>query len=191
MFLMAFYGFFRIGKLAAKSTSAGGSAAQYNSMRFLSHQGSIRMIKITITNFKHNTDKRPFDILIEREDSLPMCPVQVMVEFCKLIGHQAGPLFCHTDTSLITVDQFNGISVPACFFAGSIQAGIRDIAFALRLPVTRPRRGSLTHKFGRLAAGNPMHLNFTLGPTLCTQTEKSWSVENSVLPRIVVVVVVV
>ena len=69
MFLMAFYGFFRIGKLAAKRTSAGGSVAQYNGMRFLSHQGSIRMIKITITNFKHNTDKLPFGILIEREDS--------------------------------------------------------------------------------------------------------------------------
>ena len=86
MFLMAFYGFFRIGKLAAKSTSACGSVAQYSRMRFLSHQGSIPMIKITITNFKHNTDKRPFDILIEREDSLPMCSVQVMVEYCKLIG---------------------------------------------------------------------------------------------------------
>ena len=61
--------------------------------------------------------------------------------------------------------------VAACFFAGSIQAGIRDIVFALGLPVTPPKRGSLTFKFGRLAAGNPMHLNFTLGPTLCTQTE--------------------
>ena len=57
-------------------------------------------------------------------------------------------------------------SVAACFSAGSIRADIRVIVFALGLLVTRPKRGSLTLKFGRLAAGNPMHLNFILGPTL-------------------------
>ena len=107
MFLMAFYGFVHIGELAAKSTGAGGSVVQYNHMRFLSRHGSIRMIKITITNFKHNTDKRPFNILLEREDSLPMSPVQALVEYCKLRGNQQGPLFCHTDTSPITVGKFN------------------------------------------------------------------------------------
>lgn len=65
------------------------------------------MIKITITNFKHNMDKRSFDILIKREDSFPVCPVQVMVEYCKLRGNQAGPLFCHTVASPLTVGQFN------------------------------------------------------------------------------------
>ena len=76
-------------------------------MHFLSHQGSIFIIKLTITNFKHNTDKRPFDIFIQREDSLPVCPVQVMVEYCKLRDNRAGPLFCHTVRIPITVGQFN------------------------------------------------------------------------------------
>lgn len=93
VFLMAFYGFFRIGELAAKSTNAGGSVVQYSNMRFLTQQGLIHMVKITITNFKHNTNNRPFDILIEREDSLPMCPVQAMVDYCNLRGSKAGPLF--------------------------------------------------------------------------------------------------
>ena len=107
MFLIAFYGFFRIGELAAKNANSGGSVVQFSDMRFLTHDGNIHMLKITITNFKHNTDKRPFVILIEREDSMPFCPVQAMLDYCKLRGTQAGPLFCHSDTSPITVGQFN------------------------------------------------------------------------------------
>ena len=45
--------------------------------------------------------------LIAREDLLPLCTVQAMIEFCKLRGTHAGPLFCHGDTSPITVGQFN------------------------------------------------------------------------------------
>ena len=66
MFLIAFYGFFRIGELAAKNANSGGSVVQFSDMRFLTHDGNIHMLKITITNFKHNTDQRPFVILIER-----------------------------------------------------------------------------------------------------------------------------
>lgn len=77
---MAFYGLFRIGELAAKNANSGGSisVAQLSAMRFLTLEGNIHMLKITIPNFKYNTDKRPFVILIDREDSLPFCPVQAM-----------------------------------------------------------------------------------------------------------------
>lgn len=118
MFLMAFYGFFRIGELAAKSANAGDSVVQYNNMRFLTQRGIIRMVKITITNFKHNTNSRPFDILIEREDSLPMCPVQAMVDYCKLRGSKAGPLFCQADSSPITAGQFNAELRRCLLFCG-------------------------------------------------------------------------
>jgi len=38
---------------------------------------------------------------------MPFCPVQAMLDYCKLRGNQAGPLLCHSDTSPITVGQFN------------------------------------------------------------------------------------
>ena len=50
LFLMAFYGFIRIGELAAKSANAGGSVVQYCNMRFLTQRGLIRIVKLTITN---------------------------------------------------------------------------------------------------------------------------------------------
>ena len=107
MFLIAFYGFFRISELAAKNANSGGSVVQFSDMRFLTHDGNIHMLKITITKFKHNTDKRPFVILIEREDSMPFCPVQAMFNYPSRPSTQAGHLFCHSDTSPITVGQFN------------------------------------------------------------------------------------
>ena len=57
--LIAF--FFRIGELAAKGATSGGVLVQYSNLRFLTPQGSILMIKITITKFKIH--RRPFDIL--------------------------------------------------------------------------------------------------------------------------------
>ena len=71
MFLLAFYGFFRIGELAAKSANSGGTVVQYNQLRFLTRTGNAHMIKITITKLKHNTTNLPFDILIQRELSSP------------------------------------------------------------------------------------------------------------------------
>ncbi|CAH3178607.1 unnamed protein product, partial [Porites evermanni] len=71
----------------------------------LGRQGSSD-IRLPISSpFKHNTDKRPFVILIEREDSMPFCPVQAMFNYPSRPSTQAGHLFCHSDTSPITVGQ--------------------------------------------------------------------------------------
>jgi len=44
------------------------------------------MIKIITTTFKHNTDRKPFEILIDREDNLPFCPVKSLLEYCTSRG---------------------------------------------------------------------------------------------------------
>ena len=106
MFLLAFYGFFRIGELAAKSAGCAASVVQFKDLTFLVHNGQPRMIKIIITTFKHNTNKQPFEILIEREDTLPFCPVQIMVEYCKTRGALPGP-FCQPNLTPVTVYQFH------------------------------------------------------------------------------------
>lgn len=73
MFLTAFYGFFRISELAAKSGCS--TVVQYENLRLLTSAGKIHSAKITIRNFKHNTTNRPFDIVITGNDCLPCCPV--------------------------------------------------------------------------------------------------------------------
>ena len=71
--------------------------------KFLPHNGQPQMIKIIITAFKHNTDRKPFEILIDREDTLPFCPVKSLVPE----GLSPGPLFCQQNLTPITVYQFN------------------------------------------------------------------------------------
>ena len=71
MFLLAFYGFFRIGELAAKSAGRHCSLLQFKDLTFLMSNGTPHMINLTITDFKHNTSRKPFEILIEREAAMP------------------------------------------------------------------------------------------------------------------------
>ena len=67
MFMTAFYGFFRIGELAAKNVDSGGDVLQYDDLCFISSNGSISMAQLTIRKFKHNTANKAFEILIARE----------------------------------------------------------------------------------------------------------------------------
>ena len=107
MFLTAFYGFFRIGELATKTVRGSDEVIQYDDIRFLSKDGQTQIVKITISKFKHNTKGRPFDILIEREETLCLCPVQSLIDYCQVRGQKPGPLFCLPDLSPITIGKFN------------------------------------------------------------------------------------
>ena len=69
--------------------------------------GKANMVKIVITQFKHNPSRQPFEILIERDETSPFCPVKALVDYCRLRGSQPGPLFCHQNIAPVTVNQFN------------------------------------------------------------------------------------
>ena len=99
MFLVAFYGLFRIGELATKSTRVASSVVQFNNLTFL----STHEAKISISNYKHNTSNSPFDIIPAREVSQPFCPVAALLQYCLTSGDRPGPLFCHVDYSPIPV----------------------------------------------------------------------------------------
>ncbi|XP_078354820.1 uncharacterized protein LOC144639381 [Oculina patagonica] len=106
MFLTAFYGFFRISELAAKSARSN-AVIQYDNLRLLKSAGKIHSIKITITHFKHNINNRPVDIIITGDNTLQFCPVKSLLQYCEMRGDKPGPLFCHLDNSPILVTQFN------------------------------------------------------------------------------------
>ena len=107
MFLVAFYGFFRIGELATKSADCAASVVQFREVKFLIGDGKANMVKIVITQFKHNPSRQPFEILIERDETSPFCPVKALVDYCRIRGSQPGPLFCHQNIAPVTVNQFN------------------------------------------------------------------------------------
>ena len=107
MFLTAFYGLFRIGELSTKSSRFACSVVQYRDLQILSREKVPCTAKVTITDYKHNSDHRPFDILITRDDSVPFCPVKTLLKYCEVRGNRPGPLFCNSDQTPITVSQFN------------------------------------------------------------------------------------
>ena len=71
MFLIAFYGFYRIGELASTSPASCNSVVQFNNLSFLSTDNCIQSLKITICHLKHNTNKRPVDVIITRDPASP------------------------------------------------------------------------------------------------------------------------
>ena len=107
MFLVAFYGLFRIGELASKSTRFARSVVQYSNLTFLFRQGQVQGAKITITEYKHNASRRPFDILLAKDVSFPFCPVTALYQYCNIRENRPGPLVCHADQTPISVHQFN------------------------------------------------------------------------------------
>ena len=107
MFLVAFYGFFRVGELTTKSQNSSSQVIQYSNVSFRTNSADICGVKITLTRFKHNTKNRPHDIIIDREDSLPFCPVKSLLAYLRPRGHSNGPLFCTFDGSPITTRYFN------------------------------------------------------------------------------------
>ena len=107
MYLVAFYGLFGLGELAIKSTRLASSVVQFNDLTFLSRKGHPHMAKITISVYEHNSNNRPFDILLAAEESQPYCPVTALIQYCKVRDDLPGPLFCHADYSPISVYQFN------------------------------------------------------------------------------------
>jgi len=71
MSLTAFYVLFRIGELSTKSTRFTCSVVQFHDLQISSSEGEPRTAKITITDCKHKSDPRPFDILISRDHFVP------------------------------------------------------------------------------------------------------------------------
>lgn len=131
MFLIAFYGFFRVGEIAAKTKGSAHSILQFRQLQFLPNAHESRMAKITISEFKHNTSNRPFEIIIQREDSQPFCPLNALIQYCMVRGSGNGPLFCFPDASPVTVGQFNTELHRCLIFCGLDVAHYKSHSFRI------------------------------------------------------------
>ena len=93
MFLVAFYGFFRVGELTTKTPERRHSVLQFQSLSFLKSRNEVQAAKLVITDYKHNTTGRPFSIIIDRESTVHCCPVDFLLRWCRMRGSNSGPLF--------------------------------------------------------------------------------------------------
>ena len=84
MFLVAFYGFFRVGELTIKTPERRHSVLQFQSLSFLKSRNEVQAAKLVITDYKHNTTGRPFSIIIHRESTVHCCPVDFLLRWCRM-----------------------------------------------------------------------------------------------------------
>ena len=70
MFLVAFYGFFRVGELTIKTPERRQSVLQFQSLSFLKSRNEVQAAKLVITDYKHNTTGRSFSIIIHRQSTV-------------------------------------------------------------------------------------------------------------------------
>ena len=160
MFLVAFYGLFRIGELASKSTRFARSVVQYSNLTFLFRQGQVEGTKITITEYKHNASRRPFDILLAKDVSSLFALLQPYISTVISGEIVQGHFFVTLirPPSLFTNSMWRFIS--AYLTVVLTVVGTRLIAFALAARAMPLKKVIRTRKFVLLFAGDPTRLKF-------------------------------
>ena len=162
-----------------KFTKCARPVLQLNDFKFLVNNGHPQIIKIIITAFKHNTDRKPFEISIDRENTLPFCPVKSLVEKSKLRGALPWPLFCQQNLTPITVYQFN-TEVSRCLqFCGLDTTRYKGHSFrigaaSLAIKFSQMRKSALlaagnlmlSNYISALNASKPIKLNISIGHAL-------------------------
>ena len=63
-------------------------------------------IVLTISNFKHNTSKKPIELVLVKQKNVNICPVFALRNYLYLRGTSSGPLFCLPNFTPITRDLF-------------------------------------------------------------------------------------
>ena len=161
MFLVAFYGLFRIGELASKSTRFARSVVQYSNLTFLFRTGQVKGAKITITEYKHNASRRPFDILLAKRMSLPLFAllqpyISIVISGEIVQGHFFATLIRPSSLFTNSMSHFSSAYLTVVWTV----VGTRLIAFALAARAMPLKKVILTRKFVLLVAGNRTHLKF-------------------------------
>ena len=131
MFLVAFYGFFRVGELAHKQSKEAHRVLQFEQITFMRRDNEIYSLQIVITHFKHNPSHRPFTVIIDREPTERHCPIQALIEYIKLRGNSKGPLFCYANNESISVSQFNAQLRRALSFCGLDSSRYKSHSFRI------------------------------------------------------------
>lgn len=137
MFMIAFYGFFRLGELTCKQATMTDRVVSYDNITFVNSQS----VNIVITRFKHNTNNRPFTIVINRQPGEQYCPVQCLINYLRLRGYQSGPLFALGNLEPVTTTKFNRQLHRALSFCGLDTARYKSHSFRIGAACYAAERG--------------------------------------------------
>ena len=105
MFLVAFYGFFRVGELTVKGVNLK-SLVHVQDLHFQFSNNVVTSATIVIKDFKHNSARCPFSVFLECAEGSTLCLVAYLQRYFSTRGATPGPLFCFADGSPVKTSQF-------------------------------------------------------------------------------------
>lgn len=95
---LAFFAFLRMGEITIRSVHETCKVLQLSQILTLTNQhGHPTSVKITFQNFKHSYNLPPVSLVISRQLNGTVCPVQRLLDYLRLRGTAAGPLFLNED----------------------------------------------------------------------------------------------
>ena len=113
--------------------------------------GKSHFLKLVISEYKHNINNHPFEVLIAREDCpSQFCLVQPLLDYLALRGNRPGLLFCNCSLAL-PINLSLGCTV-AFLSVALTPAGIKVTVFASVQHDMWPTKVSLMHKSALLVA---------------------------------------
>ena len=118
MFLLAFYGFLRIGEITA--TGKGNqNNIQLEDIQLFGNENVVSRIEIKMQIFKWHKSSRPVILSIERVNNTSiLCPVSALVAFLALRGTTSGPLYCYPPNKAVSRTFFCTVLARAVDFSG-------------------------------------------------------------------------
>ena len=105
MFLVAFYGFFRVGELTAKGANLK-PLVQIQNLHFQCKDNCLTAATIVITNYKNNCSRCPFSVVLDCATGPEFCPVNYLQRYCFMRGPTLGAFFCFSDDSPVKTSHF-------------------------------------------------------------------------------------
>jgi hypothetical protein len=104
MFLLAFYGFLRVGEMTRNLGQVDSHCLLISAVQFLANGLTISFI-----SYKHSVPGKIVKLFVSKQVNQEMCPVVVLQRYLAVRGDYGGCLFVHPNESPIFRSQFTDI----------------------------------------------------------------------------------
>jgi hypothetical protein len=127
VFVLAFFGLFRISELVCQNKKDPSSKVlQISDIAFKEEK-----MKVTIRFSKTDQKGKSSPIVFKSKKGENLCPVQSMKKYITERGHHDGPLFCHADGSYLSRFQFNKVLERTVGFLDNTISNIKSHSFRI------------------------------------------------------------
>ena len=126
MFLLAFYGFLRVGEMTRNLGQVDSHFLLTSAVQFLANGLTISFI-----SYKHSVPGKIIKLFVSKQVNQEMCPVVVLQRYLAVRGDYGGCLFVHPNGSPISRSQFTDILQKTLSFIDLSPSLYKDHSFRI------------------------------------------------------------